>query len=196
MTNKNNKAGFFEDLKTVASEATERKNPVAEVKTEAGQPKPPSNFYQPPGTEKKEENEKDKKTETVEAEKKIDAEKSGQTAAIICSGSIETLFKLAERIVYIKQFTQEEKEKIVLIQDKDESDLDDKEKTLNRKFMRINKQHEKIMDKIDFDDDEVHAMAKGFTEYTRVTGKELSPNLILWSTIINAICSRSIDIFM
>lgn len=197
-TSKNN---FFESLNQIANDKTDRKEPGSQKDNE-------KKFYVPPGEkasgETAEEN-PEEKTSGNSSEEKInegnpnlnfDPKKSGETSAILFAGCCETVMMLAERLMLVYgRFTDEEKEKYVLIQDKDESELNPREKEINRKFVRILEKHVKIREKIDFSENEMEALAEGFAEHARITGKPANPKLILYATGVKALVSRSMDIF-
>lgn len=182
----------------IAGKQTERKEPpkVKSDEPSTGTPIEPEEVKDFSGRyDPDEEEAKKKENEKPETDREsIDA--SAKTAAYLLSGMIETGFGFAERVVYLSKFTKEEKRRIVDNQEKDESSFDDEDKRVNRKFLAVSKKHEGIRKKIPLSERDEQAFEDACREYTRITGKVMSPNLILWSTIIKVITSRSIDIFL
>lgn len=121
---------------------------------------------------------------------------SGKTGAFLAAGAIETVFGLAERLVFIKKFTSDEKEQLLTVLEKPDAELTQGERSLNYKFLAVSKRHEKMRDKIPLDENETAALEHAFAEHTRITGKSLNPQLILWGTVIKVLTSRSIEIFL
>lgn len=187
MSNNNGKE-FFESLDSITAEKTERKNPDDQTEKQ---------FYDPNVKEGETKPEQDKKPE--EGKPPIDFDQAGRTTAFLVAGGIETLFTVAESLVYhFGRFSEGEIKRAKEYLDKHEAgdQLSSKEKTLLAKFIRIRDLHDKIRSRIPFTDDEIDQMAKGFKEYHKATGKESDPKIILWVTIIRALAMRSTDIFM
>ncbi|HYD20028.1 MAG TPA: hypothetical protein VEB40_01035 [Flavipsychrobacter sp.] len=188
-------ADFFRQIGEVAAQETERKEPGASG-TQPGDPA--SQFYVPDGERPKPQ----PPSEITEPQPvpgkltKEEAEASGRTSAHLAAGSIETVFSLIERLMYLSKFSEDEKERIVAMQEKEQSQWDDKERQLNMKFLRINNKHDKIKERIPVPDKELKMMAEGLAYYSQVTGKKANPQLILVSTITKAITNRAIDIFL
>lgn len=193
-------------IEGVASQSTERKmpggsqtvppNPVQPA-SPTGEPSQGAKFFSSP-------NIKQPKTESGEQPNALPGgaidpkliEQSGKTGAYLAGGTIEIVFSLIERLMYLKKFTAEEKEKILEIDGKPVSDMAEIEKSLNYKFLSITKKHDKMRDKIPLDPEEMNGLEIAFQEYTKSTGKTLSPNLIIISSIVKVLCSRSIEIFL
>ncbi len=195
----NNKFGsFFKSLSDVTKEQTERKNPGENSS---------ANTYIPKG-EKYTENPIDppENNPNPEPDKEVEPEKiklpeerilsSGKTGAYLVGGIMETVFGLTERVVYLSKFSEAEKNLILELQEKDEKEFTDREKSLNRKFLAITKKHNEIRAKIPLDEKDEQALIEGFSEYTRATGKTLNPTLIIWSVVVKVMSNRAIDIFM
>lgn len=187
-------------IDSIAGQSTERKSPPQSKDT--GTPIQPttvnnvkdetfSGTYDPEN-----ENKQNEETEqTTEADKKS-VEASGQVGAYLIGGMIETVFGLTERLVYMSKFSREEKETILEIQEKDESEFSEYDNKVNRKFLAITKNHEEKRKRIPLSTKDEEMLAKACEEYSRVTGKTMNPNLILWSSIIKIFASRGIDIFL
>lgn len=191
MQTSSNKQEFFENLDTITSETTERKNPDLNTESQFYNPKfkegetPPIVNPQP--------------TVTTPATPPINFEQAGRTTAFLVAGGIETVFTVTESLLFhFGRFSSGEIKRAKEYLDKHEAgiELTQKEKTLLAKFMRIRDQHEKIRTRIPFPDEDIDQMAKGFGQYHKATGKESDPKIILWVTIIRALAMRSTDIFM
>lgn len=192
-----------EDLATsienFANQPTERKMPST-ASTEPYKEPVTVNENSPPEFFGKEEETEDIEQEKISEQKDkasakaIDA--SGKTGAFLIGGTIELAFDVTERLIYISKFTNEEKNRIALMGEKTESEYDEYDININRKFLAITKKHDKIKEKIPLTDKENEALATACAEYTRVTGKSLNPNIIIWSTIAKIFIGRSIDIFL
>ncbi len=189
MQTSSNQSQFFENLNTITSENTERKNPDTTTEANFYDPKRKEGEVIPPAPETK-----------VEPPKPvIDFDQAGRTTAYLVAGGIETVFTVGESLLFhFGRFSNGEIKKAKEYLDKHEAGITllPKEKALLAKFLRIRDQHDKIRSRIPFTDDEIDQMAKGFKEYHKATGKESDPKIILWVTIIRALTMRSTDIFM
>lgn len=189
---------LFNDIESIAAEPTDRKSPTSIPQSVplqgnsnpavAPAPLAPTFFG---GDEKKEE---PKIAEPQISQKAIEA--SGKTGAFLISGSIETVFSFAERIVYINRFSKSEKSRLIVLDEIPLAQQTVDDQNLNRKFLSITKKHDKIREKIPLDEKEVEALEAACAEYTRLTGKSLNPQLIIWSTIAKIFIGRSMDIFL
>lgn len=189
----NNKEKLFANLDEITSEKTERKNPDENTESQYYNPNPE------PTPVANNANTTGNNTVDNNVPLSFDHEKAGETTAYLVAGGIETVFTVAESLLFhFGRFSEGEIKRAKEYLDKHEAgiELDQKEKLLLAKFMRIREQHDKIRSRIPFPDEDIEQMAKGFAQWHKVTGKESNPNIILWVTIIRALAMRSTDIFM
>ena len=192
-------------IESVANEITERKIPKANF--EHIEPTPIIN--EPVGIDKTKSFETEFFNETTEdIENDLspksnssgisdkEAKESGETGAYLIGGGIETVFSLIERFVFISKFSKKEKERLVKIEDINDSDKTSEDISLEKKFLRLSNKHDKIRANIPLSDIEHRNIANGLEEYAKITGKTFSPELLLWVTIIKAISDKTIDIFL
>lgn len=190
-----------ESIESIASRPTERKNPTNEkpVNESTINQQPPQTTQQT--VESKPAEFYTDTPENVEQSKigvlKEDAIKaSGVAGAFIAADTTEFIFTILERVTFMFKFSTEERARIVAIDEKSESELDEYDHRVNRKFIALTNKHEKIRTKIPITKEEREALELAFTEYTRATGKSVNPQLILYSSLIKIFANRSIDLFL
>lgn len=208
---------LFVDIKDVAAKPTERK--AAPLNGHAAHQGPPPHngngnghaapgtsnatretFYTPPVEEKKQTAAEEKVEEAAQQKTTADEEKaieaSGKTGAFLAAGLIEMVFGLCNTGVYLTTFNAAEKQQILDIEDKEEP-MTPEEDSLNRRFLKATDKYNKIKtDKIPLSKKEEEALANAFAEHRRITGKDLNPNLILYSTIARVLVSRGMEVFI
>jgi len=192
-------------IEEVASEPTERKTPkgfsnvnLNEFANSIPETKPITENEPQQETKWFSETNEDIENDSAPANKSSDkeAEESGQTGAYLISSAIETVFGVAERIVFTRKFNADEKARLLENDNKKFDDLSSDDQNLNLKFLALQKKHDKIRERIPMKDTEVENLAKGLTEYAKVTGKKFDPQLLLWVTIIKSVTDKSMDIFL
>lgn len=176
---------LFDSIESIASQPTERKNPVQQETSSA-----PSQFFDDkPIVEVKPEAPAGAPKKLTEEEIKA----AGKTGAFMYGSTIELAFSLMERVVYINRFTAEEKAQMLSMDTKNPTASDE---NLNRKFLAINTKHDKIREKIDLSKREMEALEFACAEKARITGEAMDPKVILYTTIAKVFLSRSMDIFL
>lgn len=191
---------FASSIESIASKPTERKTPNGQqaapqqetVQQASSQGE--SQYFEPEGSKPLSGNATTNPNPGNLAPNVI--KQSGETGAYIAAGSIEMVFSLLERLMFIRKFSASDKEQLLVISEKPESQLTEDEKSLNYKFLTLTKKHDKIRDKIPFEKKDIEAMEMGFAEHARITGNPINPQLILWGTIIKAVTGRAMEIFL
>jgi len=175
-------------IEFIAAQPTERKSPTGN--NTGVENSNPVEFF----TEETENIEQEKIQQSGLSDSAIKA--SGKTGAYILGGTIELTFNVLERIIFINKFSDKEKARLVVLDEIEEKDFTDTDNNLNRKFLAVSKKHENIKDKIPLNAKEMEALENACAEYTRITGKQMNPNLIIGATLVQIFANRAMDIFL
>ncbi len=193
-----NKADLLANsIDNIASQPTERKSPGGSSNNanETHENFTKTEFFSEEPENIEQENIKDVENKSGSlSEKTIEA--SGKTGAFLLGSSIELTFNVIERVVFINRFSANEKQRLVILDEKSENEYSDADRSLNQKFLAVSKKHDKIKDKIPLKSKELEALELACSEYTRITGKTLNPNLIIGTTIVQIFANRALDIFL
>lgn len=181
---------IHQNIESIASQATARKSPSAN----SGSGEAQTVFYTEAAEAPPQPAQPNAPKPGELGEKEIKA--SGKTGAFLTAGLIEAVFGLGESLLHTTRFTAPEKERLITLDEVSTDQWTEDDDRLNRKFLALTKKHEKIKEKIELKPDEVEALEIAFAEHTRITGKSLNPQLIVWSTIGKIFVNRSIDIFL
>lgn len=186
----------FKKIEEVAGEATERKNPVPPQPADTTQQ--PSVFYDPKtdSTEKKPgtTNTSQPVPETPGKLSKDEAKQSGEANAYLHAGIQENLLKGIILWRYITRFSDDEKEKVISLGSKPDTDHTPEEKNLNARFLKYSETFTKQNEKAKMDKDELDNLAYGYSLHAEITGTKTNPNVIIASTIINGFINKAMDV--
>lgn len=130
----------------------------------------------------------------LSAEEEEKAKATGKVGAYLAGGLVEMIFGLTNTLVHVSSFTAEQKKMLVALEEKPEAEYTEQEKSLNMKFLAKTKKYEQRKLKIPLSKNEEEILREAFTDYRRVTGKDLNPSLILWSAITRICISRGMEI--
>lgn len=122
--------------------------------------------------------------------------RNGVTGAHVAGNLLELLLSGVNTVNYLRKFDSTEKDRIIELQGMDPAKWTPADHNLNRRFLTITKKYEETKEKVKLTPDELNVLKEGFGEYHKATGKELSPSLIIWSTIGKVLIGRSIDILL
>ncbi len=188
--------GLITSIEEIASKATERKNPSA--------PGTQTQMYVPPEQIRKEAEDKaaEEKTKTTAADpktnepSKISDEKalqSGTTNAYLITSITEMV---RGGILLYKQancLSDREKDILELANAKNEKDLTEVERSVIFKYSKACAKYDKKKEKIRTSEEDMEMLTEGLTTYSKVTGKETSPTLMLAAVLAKYASSIAMD---
>jgi hypothetical protein len=120
---------------------------------------------------------------------------SARTAVNMINLFQKGLFPPILNYKFQKKFTDEEKTKILDVQNKDKKDLEGEDLALRNKFDRLMKAHNKKIDAVPFTEVEEQDMETAFFTYFDYKEKTLPPEWFIGMTIANTLGKRFIDVF-
>lgn len=181
-------------LESKLAKETERKQPTA-VASLADSP----GFW---GDDEAEEesvaSDKSKSGQTNEPSTTVPTKEAFRTSArtgVLLLDNIQNLaFTFLVNRKYSRKFTDEQWSKIDQIIDLDKSRVSDDDMPLYSKAQKVMKRWAKKTEDIPMKEKERKDLEEQLYEYCKMTGKQLSPNLILILTLMNSIGSRAIDL--
>lgn len=95
-----------------------------------------------------------------------------------------------------KQFTNEEFNRAKQIRDIDHNELSEKDKELQLKFIREITLKDRKLRELPFDERDTTRLTAIFYNYFKITGKELSPEFLLYMGIGSILVDKATTIFM
>lgn len=180
--------GLITDIKTIASQNTDRKDP----NTSQAQ----SNFYNPNPTPGPEAAVKENPAQTTGKLTQEEAEETGMTNAYLLTSIFEGIHGGVLFYKHYKRFTPEEKDLLAIANSKDPSKCSEAEIKLLQKASKLNEKYEKQKEKVETDEETMERLEKGFTKYAQVTGKKTTPTLMLAAIITKFCTDKALDIFL
>lgn len=131
---------------------------------------------------------------TPESIVKLITTKEAEASATVTIGIVDLMQRTVLNIVlnkkFEKKFTEEQMEIVDRVEDLPEDKLSPEESNLKRRFNKSFAKYEKTGDSIPFTPDEKDDMREILSEYYKVTGKSVSPNLLLAGAFIDKIGKR------
>lgn len=120
--------------------------------------------------------------------------KEAEASATVTIGVVDLMQRTILNIVlnkkFEKKFTEQELETVDRVEDLPEEKLSPEESNLKRRFNKSFAKYEKNGASIPFTPDEKDEMREILAEYYKVTGKSVSPNLLLAGAFIDKIGKR------
>lgn len=125
---------------------------------------------------------------------KLITTKEAEASATVTIGIVDLMQRTVLNIVlnkkFEKKFTEEQMEIVDRVEDLPDDKLSPEESNLKRRFNKSFAKYEKTGDSIPFTSDEKDEMREILSEYYKVTGKSVSPNLLLAGAFIDKIGKR------
>ena len=130
----------------------------------------------------------------VESIVKTITAKEAEASATVTIGIVDLMQRTVLNIVlnkkFEKKFTEEQVQTVDRVEDTPDDKLTPEESNLKRRFNKSFAKYEKTGDSIPFTADEKDEMREILSEYYKVTGKSVSPNLLLAGAFIDKIGKR------
>lgn len=185
---------FFKSIAEVASQPTERKDPAtapSATSTEQYYSPEEKKPIQAPAAAT------DKPAEQLPAKmSKEEAAQSGKASAHLIADGIETVLTVVELFRFVKSMSPEQKQALEEMQTKPVADWTDQDKHTMQIFLKQQAKHDKIKENIGFKPSAVADMADSMSTYHEITGKKMSPEILIATTIGKHLSMKLSDMFL
>lgn len=119
---------------------------------------------------------------------------SARTAVGMLDLTQRGIFQPLQTWKFKRKFTNEEIEKIDLIEDKEDAKLEEKEIALKKKWNRLLKKYNKKYEDVPMKEKEKQDLEEAFYNYFDYKEKTLSPEWFIGMAVVNSIGGRAIDL--